>query len=449
MALTLNEAMRAGRSVRTTDFDQGRPAPAAVIDLRGIFGILRRQRLLILLSAAVCTIGALVVAYTLPTRYTATAQILLDLQGLHVLQNDLTPRTDQSTDAQLVDAESQLQVVSSGTVLTSVVEREKLQDDPEFGAVPPGLLGSLLDGRSNLEPQDRILNAVRILHDHLTVRRPDRTFVIDVSVWSEDRIKAARIANAIVTIYIEKQLAAKTDAAKRTNSTLVSRLAELRERVSLSAHRVEDYKAQHKIIGAGGQLLSEEKLSALNNQLVLAQTTTAEQLSRYEDIKRLQREHSDTDAVAEAIQSPTITALRSKYADAKRSLAYEGANLGPNHPKVIADAAQVEQVRKLINDEVSRIAKTTQSDYDRARTNEENLERNLYALKAEATNTGQLLVRLRELEREAESDRAIYDALLSRAKEVGEQEGVDNTNTHRCDFARHQPCGGPWACFAP
>lgn len=68
---------------------------------------------------------------------------------------------------------------------------------------------------------------------------------------------------------------------------------------------------------------------------------------------------------------------------------------------MIADAAQVEQVRKLINDEVSRIAKTTQSDYDRARTNEENLERNLYALKAEATNTGQLLVRLRELEREA------------------------------------------------
>lgn len=280
-----------------------------------------------MLSAAVCTIGALVFAYTLPTRYTATAQILLDLQGLHVLQNDLTPRADQSADAQLADAESQLQVVSSGTVLTSVVEREKLQDDPEFGAVPPGLLGSLLDGRSNLEPQDRILNAVRILHDHLTVRRPDRTFVIDVSVWSEDRIKAARIADAVATIYIDKQLAAKTDAAKRTNATLVSRLAELRERVSLSAHRVEDYKAQHKIIGAGGQLLSEEKLSALNNQLVLAQTATAEQLSRYEDIKRLQREHSDTDAVAEAIQSPTITALRSKYADAKRSLAYEGADL--------------------------------------------------------------------------------------------------------------------------
>jgi uncharacterized protein involved in exopolysaccharide biosynthesis len=407
-----------------------REEPAAVIDLRGVLDIFKRRRMWILLPALVCTIAASAIVWAMPPRFTATAQILLDLQGLRVLQNDLTPRADQSSDAQLADAESQLQVISSGEVLTAVVEREKLQDDPEFGGASPGLLESLF-GHSSTAPteQDRILRAVNVLRNRLVARRPDKTFVIDISIWSSNRDKAARLANDIANVYLEQQLAAKTAAAKRTNAALTARLAELRDRVSASAHRVEDYRAQHQIIGAGGQLISEQQLGELNNQLVLAQTAAAEQKSRYDDIVRLQRAHSDPDAIAEVIQSPTITALRGRYADAKRVWADETATLGPRHPKVEAAAAQVEQARNIIDDEVARIGKTALSDYNRAQANVEALQQKLQALKGEVSDTRQSLVRLRELEREADADRAIYDALLSRAKEVGEQEGVDNTNS--------------------
>jgi polysaccharide biosynthesis transport protein len=423
----------------TTTYPLPRPAPseveirqepAAVIDLRGVLDIFKRRLMWILLPALVCTIAASAIVLAMPPRFTATAQILLDLQGLRVLQNDLTPRADQSSDAQLTDAESQLQVISSGEVLTAVVEREKLQDDPEFGGAQPGPLEWLF-GHSSTAPteQDRILRAVNVLRNRLVARRPDKTFVIDISIWSSNRDKAARLANDIANVYLEQQLAAKTAAAKRTNAALTARLAELRDRVSASAHRVEDYRAQHQIIGAGGQLISEQQLGELNNQLVLAQTAAAEQKSRYDDIVRLQRTHSDPDAIAEVIQSPTITALRGRYADAKRVWADETATLGPRHPKVEAAAAQVEQARNIIDDEVARIGKTALSDYNRAQANVETLQQKLQALKDEVSETRQSLVRLRELEREADADRVIYDALLSRAKEVGEQEGVDNTNS--------------------
>ena len=39
------------------------------------------------------------------------------------------------------------------------------------------------------------------------------------------------------------------------------------------------------------------------------------------------------------------------------------------------------------------------------------------------------MVRLRELESEAESDRAVYTAFLNRAKEVGEQKDLNDTNS--------------------
>jgi polysaccharide biosynthesis transport protein len=45
------------------------------------------------------------------------------------------------------------------------------------------------------------------------------------------------------------------------------------------------------------------------------------------------------------------------------------------------------------------------------------------------TKTNQQMVRLRELESEAESDRAVYTAFLNRAKEVGEQQDLNDTNS--------------------
>jgi Mrp family chromosome partitioning ATPase len=48
---------------------------------------------------------------------------------------------------------------------------------------------------------------------------------------------------------------------------------------------------------------------------------------------------------------------------------------------------------------------------------------------ADVTKTNQQMVRLRELESEAESDRAVYTAFLNPAKEVGEQKDLSDTNS--------------------
>jgi polysaccharide biosynthesis transport protein len=398
--------------------------PAAVIDMRGLIAVLQRQRNWILWSAAAFTVLGIIVAFILPVRYTATAQILLDVHGLQVLQGDLTPHADRSADAQLADAESQLQVISSSSVLMSVVESERLQDDPEFGGAGPGFLSSLFGGY-----EDRVLKAARTLQSRMGTRRPDKSFVIDVSVSSSDPNKSARLANAIAKAYLDRQIDSRTDASKRTSGALVSRLAELKDRASRSARRVEDFKEQNEIVGAGGELVSEQQLTALNKQLADARGLMAEKRARYEDIQRLQRNGAEPAAIAEAIESPTITALRSQYAEAKQAEANKSAILGPRHPAVIAAAAQVAQSQRRIEEELSRIAETALSEYNRARANEEQIEKSVSALKTDVTQTNQKFVRLRELQSEAESDRAVYVAFLNRAKEVGEQQDLNDTNS--------------------
>ena len=49
----------------------------------------------------------------------------------------------------------------------------------------------------------------------------------------------------------------------------------------------------------------------------------------------------------------------------------------PRHPQVIAAAAQVAQSRRRIDEELSRIAETALSDYNRARASEEEIERSV------------------------------------------------------------------------
>ncbi len=220
--------------------DEQKLAPAAVIDLRDIFVILKRQAKWVFWSALICTLIGTIVAFGKAARR-GTRQSRANLARRPWRASDARrsgPRAwTGASDALLADAESQLQVVSSGSVLMSVVEREKLQDDPEFGAAPPGLL-SLLFGSSGHE--DRVLKARRILQTRTGTRRPDKSFVIDISVSSKDPAKAARLANAIATVYLEREFEAKTEASKRTSGSLQSRLAELRERAARSARRVED-----------------------------------------------------------------------------------------------------------------------------------------------------------------------------------------------------------------
>ncbi len=402
--------------------------PAAVIDLRGIATIARRRIGWIAVTAALFVGAALVYVLASTSRYTATTQLVLDPAGLQILGNDLTPRPNQG-EISLADVESQLQIALSEVVLTSVVEREKLADDPEFGAAKDGLLGRLI---ALITPQggkdDRAVKALRVLQKRIEARRPEKTLVLNISVWTENGEKSARIANAIAQAYLEQESVAKADAARRTNASLVARLNELRQQVQERETRVERYKADNKLISSGGQLVNEQQLSEMSKRLTLAQERTAQQRSRYEEIERLRRTNASPDAIAEVTDSATFMALRTKYAEAKQGEANALSALGPRHPAMKSATAQVEAARRLVEDEITRMSRSALSDLNRSRANEEAIAANLDALKTLASETGAAQVKLRELEREAESSRVVYVAFLNRAKEVSEQRGLERSN---------------------
>jgi uncharacterized protein involved in exopolysaccharide biosynthesis len=84
--------------------------------------------------------------------------------------------------------------------------------------------------------------------------------------------------------------------------------------------------------------------------------------------------------------------------------------------------------QRLVSEEVKRLANADRADHEAALTDEQSLATKLDALKRESIETSRASVRLRELEREVEASRAVYEAFLVRARETQEQERLDTAN---------------------
>ncbi|HEY8564003.1 MAG TPA: GumC family protein [Beijerinckiaceae bacterium] len=407
------------------------PRSTLTLDLRAVLSTLSHQRSAILVPVLASLVIALFVYLTTSPRFVASAQLLVDPRGLQVADKELTP-AGQSSEAGLPLVESQVRIITSERVLRELISRENLHDDPEF-TESSGVVGSVIGSLKQWigvhdKREEPVVRALRTIQKRASARRGERSFVIDVSFEAKTPQKAAHLANALAAAYLESDFAARSSVAKRVEQSLSGRLSELRDQVRQAEERVEAYKAENDIVGASGQLVSEQQLVALNAQLAEARSRSAELKARSDLIERA-RQRADLASIAEAVQSPTISQMRGQYVEVERRYSEALTLLGPRHPEIANIQAQMRAVSSQIKDELGRIARSARADYDRAHAKEVALSGDLDKAKTSMLSTKKASVRLRELERAAESNRGVYEAFLRRTKEVGEQQSVDNANS--------------------
>ncbi|TXM85481.1 lipopolysaccharide biosynthesis protein, partial [Methylobacterium sp. WL122] len=148
-------------------------------------------------------------------------------------------------------------------------------------------------------------------------------------------------------------------------------------------------------------------------------------------------------ATPEAIQSSVIDRLRGQYAELASKEADLRTNLGERHPFIAATRAQMQDVKQLIDSELGRIAQAAEAEYQRAQANERTLTADLEKLQKQSAVSAQSSIRLRELERDVEASRSVYNNFLVRSRELKEQTGIDTTNARVITWAR-PPADSSW-----
>ncbi|MBV9395172.1 MAG: GumC family protein [Methylobacteriaceae bacterium] len=422
------------------------PPAQAASDKKPLHDLLRlalAHRLLIAVFMLVGAVTGVVLSKTLPPRYVAVAQIYLDPRGLPGAERDPSSAQDSTGYINLV--ESQARIVSSQLVLDRVVAAEALDKDPEF--VPKGfsLFGSLWGAQDT--PGEATRAAVRALAQRLTVRRPERTFIIEIGVASRDPVKAARLANAVAHAFIEVQSVLYAQSARETSTVLTARLEGLRHQLLDAERQVEEFKAKNGLVGTREQLVSDQQLRDVNQQLTLARVRTEDAKARSEQVQKALKQRGDLGALTESLNLGTVTALRGRVAEAQRQLADLSTDLGPLHPAVKKAQSVLADARKAMDTESKRIADSFKRDYERAAASQAAIENNLAAAQNLTIANNETAVRLRDLEREADATRTLYESFLNRARRSGEAPNIDGTSTHIVSVAsppkdRVSPPGG-------
>jgi exopolysaccharide transport family protein len=410
-------------------------APAATsgwhptFDLRELARILRRRFHLVLLPPTVLAMLALAYVMAATTLYTATSTVLIDPRRANVVETNQSVLSNFGTDDATI--ESQTLLIQSGAIVERVVRKLKLTEDIEFSP-RPGLLDPIRNlfrssGPSDgAKPEDAARSrSVEILQRRMKVTRQGTTFLVDINISSQSPQKAAAIANAVADAYFEEQVRAKNDATRIAASWLGGQINELKSRVGASEKAVEDFRSANNLTVSQGVTVNDQQITDLNNKLVAARVQTAEARAKYDQAQQISKSGGDPGGINAAISSEMITKLRTQYADIAKNEAEMSSRYGARHPSVANVRAQLRDTQKLINDEIRRILDSTRHEYDVAKSREASLQQSLDQLQGVSTSSGQAQVRLRELQREAEANRTLYESYLARSKETTAQESLE------------------------
>ena len=402
-------------------------------ELGDFITILRRRFKFI--ATTVAAVLALAVIYLLVATpyYTASTELLIDPRKKNTVETEVLPSglgTTATDNFALVD--SQAKVITSDAVLRPVVKSQDLASDPEFNGEDRGLLGTVVGTLTGLlagsatgvkaSPEEIALLSLR---EKIEVTRDEQTYVIRVDVTTKSPVRSADIARAIDASYLNDQSEERVETNQRVSSQMDSQLATLRANLLEAESKVQKFRASHDLqLSEGGILIDTRQLEQLNERLTEAKVDLAQKESKYEQVKSLTKDGVNPEVIGDAINSSTVSRLRDQYALAARREAILSANLLPSHPTMQQARSEVERLRGLIQAEVERIATTVKLENEAAKERLRAAEAELAASRQAANTNDSAYIKLRELEREAETTRAVYERFLSRVKEMNEAERV-------------------------
>jgi polysaccharide biosynthesis transport protein len=395
-------------------------------------GFLRRQYSVIIFTAVLALAASFIYLRMAPPSYTAQVKVLFGNPKAQFAQQ-------QSTLAEApVDTpnlESQIQILTSKAIATSVINQLKLADDPEFKDPGSGrswrsVLRDWLGGTPPARPVDPMDRLVDDFSKRLSVIRLGYSTVFEISFSASSAERSAEIANTIAQTYVTDHLNAKLEANRTATAWLQDRLKELGQQALTAERAVNAFKSQNNIVAASGKLMDDERVTELNSRLVAARAQTSEVSARLNRLEAVLASNSADSASigsldtsgSDVLNNPIMNNLRQQYLEyARREFEYS-ARYGADHLAVVNLRTTMKGIRTSILEEVRRVAETNRNDLEMAKQRQQDVEKQLAQAVSQSRTTNSAESTMRELETSAKGYRTLYESFLQRYMGLVQQE---------------------------
>jgi polysaccharide biosynthesis transport protein len=388
--------------------------------------ILRKHQWLILsFLVAVVTIVT-ITTFRMQAVYVATARIEIDRENGSILPFQGMESYDYLMDSENY-IETQSKILTSETLALKTIRSTGLGARPEY-ASPNGPSEAVVIG--SLENQKRPPELGAFLGS-LSVRRVPNSRLMDVSFESTDPQFAARTVNEHIKNFEEHNISSRYEETTRATSWLNEELNELKIKVQDSEDKRIAYERKNQIWTLDDKSnITTQRLADVNKALTDAQDERMKKEALYQFAKA-----GDIADVPQLRDSPVLQALIQKREAASEEYNDALSQYGPNFPKVQRLEAQVKDLDQVIQKENVNTLNRIETDYREARKREEMLTQALDQQKAAANEMAERMVEYNILKREAEANKALYDGLMTKMKEVGISSALQSSNIRVVDPA--------------
>ncbi|MEL4375350.1 GumC family protein [Brucella cytisi] len=393
----------------------------ADIDIGALFSSLRRHGLFIVVGALLMAAAAWAICLLLTPDYRAEARIMIEArESIYTRPNGETAAERPVFDAEGV--KSQVEVFSSGDLLKKVSDELKLTSNEAFTTteVKPWtrvliLLGMRTDP-ARLTPEERVLQKLR---KNMQVFAVSASRVIAVQYNSASPETAKNVANALANQYIMFQQAAKLESNDDATGWLAPEIDDLRNRVRDAEKKVADYRASRGLlIGQSNSTIATQQLSEVSTELTRVRTSRASAEAKAESIRKSLASGAPIDTLPDVVASGMMQRLAERRIQVNAQIADLSTTLLEGHPRIKALRSQLADLDQQIRIEGRKLVASLDNEVSAAKLREDELNRELNRVKAQAAQAGDQEVELRALEREATAQRQLLETYLTRYREA-------------------------------
>ncbi|HEX4848733.1 MAG TPA: GNVR domain-containing protein, partial [Novosphingobium sp.] len=411
-------------------------------DIRYIVAAVRANLLVIIAIIAAALAIALVATLLDTRRYTAAASVQINDQSQRVLGDaeDTTNQVNNSWDTDRF-LQTQVDVLKSRALAMRVMKRLHLEGNARFYEqmeVPaPGPKASPVAVREL---------TIGLLRGNMQVRLPRTSRIATITFESTDPELSAQVANAFAEEFIQASLQQRYDSSSYARNFVAGQLQDAKAKLEDSERNLNAYARANGLIrtrdaapatgsrdgdaGAGASSVTTASLMQLN---AAASQARANRIAAESRLKALNSRPLLADR--EAMSNPAVQQLFTQRAEIEAKLQDELTRHLDGHPNVIQLRAQLKTIDAQLQIAAGNVRGSARAEYDAAVATERQLEAQVSALKSATLAEQDSAVQYNMLAREADTNRALYDGLLQRYKELNATAGISTSNIAIIDRA--------------
>ncbi len=425
------------------------------IDLRQLWHTIYRRKWSILSLSIIVMMLTTLVVFTITPIYRTAATLLIEQKSAKVVSIEDVYGLDGSSSEYLL---TQFELLKSRSLAEKVVRELSLTTHPEFD--PRQQPEPLLNWRGWLEsfdvrqllpvtmPEDlleqqamseaQIFDAVVLAFmQRVTVAPKRKTQLVEVSVEMADARTAAQAANALAKGYIDSQLEAKLNMTQTATSWMNDRLSGLKDKLQHSERQLQQYREQENLVDVQGvTTVSAGELSQTSDRLIDARRERASAESQYRQVQSMKDAGWRRMATVPAVLgNPLIQQFKTEEARARSKVEELSRRYGPKHPKMQSANTELDAATDSLRGQVEQAVASIERIYQLARANESSLRSSFEENKEQIQDIKRKEFKLRELQREVDTNRSLYDTFMTRLKETSATSDLEAANARIVDKA--------------